>query len=587
MPLRDYQAIAVDRIWQHTRAKKQSNPCVVLPTGSGKTHVIAQLCQDAVGLWGGRVLILAHVKELLQQAYDKLHAADPGLDIGIYSAGLGLKQPGSDVVIAGIQSVWKKAEELGRRDICIVDEAHLIPTGEGEGRYRALIKDLLATCPHMRVIGLTATPYRTKTGLICAPENMLNEVVYEVGVKELIHDGFLSPLRSKHAKAQAKLGRVSMRMGDYHRKELETALTDEGLMQSMVSEALTLAKGRKHILIFTSGLLHAEKVTDLLRAAGETPGLVTGKTPKKQRASSIEDFRAGGLRILTSVSALTTGLDAPKTDCCILMRPTKSPGLYYQMVGRGFRISPGKKDCLILDFGGCIERFGPVDLIVPRKQRQGEAKEPGVGDLVPEKPVHKVCPDCATCNPRGAQFCAECGYQFTELTEQASERAIISVAEREELHVVRTLYAVHAKKGAAPGHPRTLRVDYCSYGARASEWICVEHEGRAHRKALRWWASRSRAPMPATAEMAASLANRGALARTTLVETLKQPGEQWPRIVAYEIDDVPEYSLTAEDHIENAVLEGKLDLAFELCDEAGLDPAIFLTGAQLDAVLPF
>lgn len=201
MQLRQYQQDAVAAVYQHL-STRLDNPCVVIPTGGGKTPVIAKICSDAVTQWQGRVLVLAHVKELLEQSADKLRAVCPDVEVGIYSAGLKSRDTKQAVIVAGIQSVYEKAGELGRFDLVIVDEAHLIPP-DGEGMYRQLLADLKVINPRLRVIGLTATPFRLGTGEICTGDGILNTVCYEIGVKELIVAGYLSPPTGKPQKAKA------------------------------------------------------------------------------------------------------------------------------------------------------------------------------------------------------------------------------------------------------------------------------------------------------------------------------------------------------------------------------------------------
>ena len=171
MQLRPYQLEAVDAVYRHLRAH-DDNPCVVIPTAGGKTPVMATICKDAVGTWNGRVLILAHVKELLEQAADKLDRIAPELHVGIHSAGLNRRDTEHPVIIAGIQSVYKRACDLGAFNLVMVDEAHMIPP-DGDGMYRQCLADMKVINPQVRVIGLTATPFRMKSGMICAPENFL------------------------------------------------------------------------------------------------------------------------------------------------------------------------------------------------------------------------------------------------------------------------------------------------------------------------------------------------------------------------------------------------------------------------------
>jgi len=171
MQLRPYQLAAVDAVYGHLRSR-DDNPCVVIPTAGGKTPVMATICRDAVTQWDGRVLVLAHVKELLEQTADKLTAVCPDVPFGIYSAGLRRRDTEQAVIVAGIQSVYRRACELDRFDLVIVDEAHLIPL-DGEGMYRQFLADAQVVNPCLRVIGFTATPFRLKDGPNVVPvENL-------------------------------------------------------------------------------------------------------------------------------------------------------------------------------------------------------------------------------------------------------------------------------------------------------------------------------------------------------------------------------------------------------------------------------
>jgi DNA repair protein RadD len=222
MILRDYQHAAVEAVYDHLR-KRDDNPCVVIPTAGGKTPVIATICRDAVGRWGGRVLVLAHVKELLEQTADKLRAVCPEVPFGVYSAGLKRRDRTEPVIVAGIQSVWKKACDFDPFDLVIVDEAHLIPP-EGDGMYRQFLDDARTVNPNLRVIGCTATPYRLKTGSICTPEGILNHVCYEVGVRELIVRGYLCPLVSKAGRTRFDTSDLHARGSEFVADEVEDLL---------------------------------------------------------------------------------------------------------------------------------------------------------------------------------------------------------------------------------------------------------------------------------------------------------------------------------------------------------------------------
>ncbi|MEI8194332.1 MAG: DEAD/DEAH box helicase family protein [Phycisphaerae bacterium] len=542
MQLRPYQLQAVEAVYQHLR-QRDDNPCVVLPTGSGKTPLIATICRDAVERWGGRVLVLAHVKELLAQAVDKLHVMAPDLwmQIGVYSAGLSSRDTAHPIIVAGIQSVYQKARELGRFEIVLIDESHMIPPS-GEGMYRRFLEDARQINPQLRVIGLTATPFRMSSGPICVPppEGILNSVCYEVGVRELIRDGYLSPLRSKGGKFKANTDDLHVRGGEFIPGEVEALMDQDMLVYSASKEIVEHVRsgGRKACLIFAAGVKHGRHVAKIVeQVSGEECGFVDGETPSIFRDQLIQRFREGQLRYLANVNVLTTGFDAPNVDCVALLRPTMSPGLYYQMVGRGFRLCPGKVDCLVLDFGGNVLRHGPVDQIrvsEPNQKRSGIAPA-------------KECPQCQSLIATGYAACPECGFVFPpperrEHDGTADATGVLSGEVTITEYPIRSVnYSVHVKRDAAPDAPRSMRVDYeYAYYQHKSEWVCFEHHGFARLKAEAWWKLRSCAPVPTSAEEAVTLANAGALAETLSITVRSVAGEKFDRIVDCELGAKPE-----------------------------------------------
>jgi DNA repair protein RadD len=473
MELRPYQQAAIDAVYEYLR-NHDDNPCIVIPTAGGKTPVMATICRDAVGRWEGRVLILAHVKELLEQTADKLTLVCPEVHFGVYSAGLKRRDTEHSVIVAGIQSVYRKACDLGGFNLIIVDEAHLIQP-DGEGMYRQFLSDAKVINPEVRVIGLTATPFRLKSGMICAPENILNQVCFDVGVKELIRDGYLCPLVTKAGKEKADMGELHVRGGEFVAGEVEDLMDQDRLVMAACAEIVALAHDRRSVLIFASGVKHGQHVARVLAdMSGQECGFVCGDTPTTQRDELLARFRSGSLRYLANVNVLTTGFDAPNIDCVALLRPTMSPGLFYQMCGRGFRLHPGKRDCLVLDFGGNVLRHGPVDEITIR-----EPNGPGNG----QAPA-KECPGCQALIAAGYAICPLCGHVFPPPERQkhdakASEAGILSGQVTTTVYQVQdAFYGIHTKRGADDSAPKTLRVDYkVGWQQFKSEWICFEHEG--------------------------------------------------------------------------------------------------------------
>ncbi len=527
MELRPYQREAVEAVYQHLRAR-DDHPCVVIPTAGGKTPVMATICRDAVSLWNGRVVILAHVKELLQQALDKLRSIAPDLPVGLYSAGLKRRELNYAVTIAGIQSIYTKACDLGPVDLIIVDEAHLIPP-DGEGRYRQFTTEAKAVNPEVRVIGLTATPFRMNSGTICAPENILNHVCFEIGVRELIGQGYLCPLRTKAGIARADMSGLHVRAGEFIAGEVEDLMDADDLVQAACGEIMEHTAERQSVLIFASGVHHGQHVVETLRSRhGVECGFVEGNTPTRERDELLGRFKRGELKYLANVNVLTTGFDAPSIDCVAMLRPTLSPGLYYQMVGRGFRLHPDKVDCLVLDFGGNILRHGPVDDL--------RIKEPGKGDG--EAPA-KECPECHAVVHAAYSVCPECGYEFppperTKHDAQATDAGILSdQTMHSAFDVTDVWYEVHRKRGD-PNAPPSMRVYYqCGFATTFSEWVCFEHTGYPRRKAEAWWVERSNEPVPATVEEAVDIARCGDLARTMAITVQRKPGEKYDEVVGH------------------------------------------------------
>jgi len=472
MQLRPYQLEAVEAVYRHLR-ERDDHPCVVIPTAGGKTPVIATICRDAVQRWGGKVLILAHVKELLEQAAEKLRAVAPDLPFGLYSAGLKRRDLGYAVTVAGIQSVYQRSADVGAVDLVIVDESHLIPP-DGEGMYRQFLAEMQAINPLVRVIGFTATPFRMKSGSICAPENILNAVCYEIGVRELIVQGYLCPLRTKAGTQKPDTDRLHVRAGEYVASEVEQLMDDDNLVYAACREIIAHTQDRQAVLIFAAGVAHAQHVARVLHDRhGVECGFVCGETLPFERDETLRRFRSGELKYLVNVNVLTTGFAAPNIDCVALLRPTLSPGLFYQMVGRGFRLHPGKTDCLVLDFGGNVLRHGPVDQI------RADGKPPGNG----EAPV-KECPSCHELVAAGYASCPVCGHVFPpremrQHERRASDAGILSdQVTRVDYDVEDVFYAVHTKRNAPPDAPRTMRVDYrVGFNQYISEWVCVEHTG--------------------------------------------------------------------------------------------------------------
>lgn len=538
--LRPYQEEVKAAVYEHLRTR-DDNPCAVVATAGGKSPIMASICKDVVTQWNGRVLILAHVKELLQQTADKLRQVCPEVNFGIYSAGLKRRDTQHPVIIAGIQSVYRRACELDAFDLVLVDEAHLIPL-EGDGMYRQFLADARVINPHLRIVGFTATPYRLKTGPICTPDGYLNHICCEVGVRELIVGGYLCPLISKAGKVKADTTVLHVRGGEFVADELESLMDSDALVRSACAEIVEHTASRNACLIFATGVKHGQHIVEVLEEYGLACGFVCGDTPAAERDATLSRFKSGQLKYLCNVNVLTTGFDAPHIDCVALLRPTMSPGLYYQMVGRGFRLHPSKENCLVLDFGGNVLRHGPVDQIKVTTAERGDGQAPA-----------KECPECQAVIAAGFAKCPQCGYEFPPPERQkheakASEAGILSGQVTTTKYAVQDVfYSVHTKRGASDDAPKTLRVEYqVGWHQYQSEWICFEHTGYARDKAIAWWRKRSPDPVPSTAQEAVDIIQGGGLAPTLEITVRAVAGEPYERIVGYSLGPMPEALSAAE-----------------------------------------
>lgn len=549
--LRPYQSDAVDSVYRHLR-EKDTNPCVVIPTAGGKSLCIAQVAKDAVTKWNGRVMILAHVKELVEQNAGKLKSICPELPVGVYSAGLDSRDTQQPVVVAGIQSVYNKIEAFKPFDLVMIDEVHMVPP-DGEGRYRTFLEAAKRVNPRVRLIGWTATPYRTQGGLICKPENLLNEVCYEIGVKELINRGYISNITARAGKVKADTEGLHIRAGEFVAEDVEKLMGEDRLVTSACQEIVELTKDRRACLIFCTSIAHCKKVAaQIAKFSGEECAVVTGDTPDLEREETIRRLRGETvnadlfaekppLKYCCNVSVLTTGTDIPRLDTIALLRPTNSPGLLVQMVGRGFRLSPetGKTECLVLDYGRNIERHGPIDMI--------KVKEPGQGG---GGPLAKECPECRTIVNLPVMLCPTCGYQWPrkeperKAHEATAARAGILSGEVtiEKFPVKHTLYQVWEKRDAPPDAPKTVRVTYdVDYLTHYSEWLCPEHTGYARRKFEKWWREHAHpdCPMPRTAEEVCEHEFSGMLREVKEITVRFVSGQKYPEITGCELGDFP------------------------------------------------
>jgi DNA repair protein RadD len=530
---RPYQSRTLDELWGWFTRHTGGNPIVEACVGAGKSLMIALLAQRAdLEFPGTRILVLVHQKELLEQNVEKIMAVWPEANVGLYSAGAGRKDLGCQITYATIGSIWKDAHLLGRIDIVLADECHLINPKDA-GMWRAFLKDLAKYNPDTRCIGWTGTPFRGNGVWLTAGDDALfTHVATKVTMRELLDLGFLAPLVPATTVTRIDSHDVRTSGDDYVVSELAKVTDTEELVEATCDEIVQLAAERKRWLVFAVTIEHAQHVCDALVRRGVAAAMVCGDvkiTPKAERARLIADYKAGRIRCLVNVGVLTTGFDAPEMDFIALLRATKSPVLYVQIAGRGMRLAPGKTDCLWADFTDTTSIMGPVDAVkgrLPQGGRKGEAPT-------------KLCPSCGSQNPASATECVDCGFQFPEPERikhgvQASAAAILS-SQQETMFDTRPVTEVRYRLHHKPGSPTSLRVEYYDNMIRvASEWVCLGHDGFARKKAERWWTQRTTIDaIPSNAEQALEWLeySDAVLRRPASIIVTKR--DKYPQIVSY------------------------------------------------------
>lgn len=354
--LRSYQQEAVQATLEHFRQEK-TPAVIVLPTGAGKSLVIAELARLAKG----RVLVMAHVRELVEQNYLKFKQFD--LEAGIFSAGLNKKESSQKVIFASIQSIARAEEEIFQGfSLVVIDECHRVNT-EGDTQYFQVIQKLQKHNPDICILGLTATPYRLGFGYIynynlsqkrsvSDEPRFFNKCIYELPLAYLIKNKFLTPpVKIDSPVACYDFSSLKVHGTSYLTSQLEVLLKDQKRITPLIIKNIVdISQSRQGVMIFTSSVNHAIEIMKSLPPY--VSALVTGETEGREREEIISAFKQTKLKYLVNVSVLTTGFDAPHVDVIAILRPTESVSLYQQIVGRGLRLSPDKTDCLILDYTG-------------------------------------------------------------------------------------------------------------------------------------------------------------------------------------------------------------------------------------------
>lgn len=515
---RSYQVEAVSAIYTYF-GNNTGNPVVAMPTGTGKSVVIAMFLESVFKYYPNqRVMILTHVKELIQQNYEKLMSLWAFAPAGVYSAGLNRRDVHAPITFAGIGSVAKNWAMFGHVDLVIIDEAHLVSPTEAT-MYQVFLAGLMSRNPNLKVIGLTATPWRLGHGKITDPvkndkgeevPGIFTDLCFDItGIEafnRLIAEGYLAPLVPKSTATKLDVDGVHMRGGEFIQSELQTAVDKTDITIAAVKEAMELGYNRRSWLVFAAGVEHAIHTAEIMNDLGIPTVAIHSKMTDRERDDAIRKFKSGHYRAAVNNNVLTTGFDHPAIDLILCLRPTASAVLWVQMLGRGTRPCEGKENCLVLDFANNTRRLGPInDPVVPRRK----------GEKGGDAPV-KECPVCSTWVHASLRWCnglmadgSACKHEFkfeTKLKQGASTAELIKgdMPVVEVFKVDHITFIEHRKDGRPPMMKASY---YCGYRV-FEEFVCVEHTNYAGKKARDWWRARSDEPMPSTTAEALERADR-------------------------------------------------------------------------------
>lgn len=442
MELRPYQREALEATLR--KMVTDRNVLIQAATGAGKTIFFSALIRHCMEQYNMRIAVVAHRETLVRQTVDKLLRVWPdGADkIGLACASVAksvcLDAP---VIVGSPQTLARRADAMPPVHLLIVDEAHRIPPVNVKSEYGTLIQALRDKYPDMRLVGVTATPYRLDHGYIYGDRckkgavNLFTGLTYEVATDTLQEQGYLVPLVG-FGIAAPDLSGVRKSMGEYNLAELGNTMSQKLHVDSAVKAVREYAKDRQHIVVFAVTISHAETLAAAFATAGFAVTAVHSEQPHKERLQVLADFDAGRLQVIVNVGVLTEGWDCAKVDCMVMCRPTMSTALHIQMVGRGLRTHAGKGDCILLDLAGNWRRHGqdisrPHVKIPTEKDRKKVAPEP------------RICPACSMLLDKPVKTCPWCGHVFEstpreeENGRQEMARCYHTPPDKARVHVLR------------------------------------------------------------------------------------------------------------------------------------------------------
>lgn len=447
--LRDYQVAAIEDLFNYYLSGSSGHPLITMPTGTGKSLVIAYIIKSTLTGYASpgltlrpspscRVLVLTHSKELVENDAAAFARVMPGFDYGIYCADLNRKDKDKQVTFGSIQSVARNphhfVNHLNPIRAVIIDEAHRVSPEESKS-YLKVINTLQAVWPKLTVMGLTATGWRLDTGPLTA-NGIFTDCPVDYCSPEMfmwfIQQGYLIKPVPYRTQAQFDATGVKVRRGEFDDAALEEAMAKQNLIPRALEEftKFGLEDKRGRWLVFMPSVRHVEEGVAWFQEHGISAVGIHHEVKDKDRVARLAAHKAGKVRVAVNQNVLTTGYDDPAIDYIGVVRPTLSSSLWVQMLGRGTRplYAPGhdlshmegrlaaiqaspKHDCRVMDFAGNTRRLGPInDPVMPKAKDPDAPKKRKPAEA---EPAAKECEVCHAWNGANARFCEECGAPFS------------------------------------------------------------------------------------------------------------------------------------------------------------------------------
>jgi DNA repair protein RadD len=497
--LRWYQQECAEAGFNAVKNDKDCHPLLAIPTAGGKSLILCEIINLFLSdNCKSNVLVLSHNSEILEQNHEELENYFEGSEVGLYSSTLKSKTV-KKVTVAQIQSAYRKPELFYHFDLIIIDECHLIPN-TSTTMYRSFLEVIQAN-----YIGLTATPFRTGSGYLHEGEKALfTHLAYDLTSMEnfnrLVSEGYLSQLFSKSTKLKLNVDGVKTIAGDFSPKDMSEIIDRDSITEAAINETLMFGDNYKQWLFFAINIKHAENITEMLISKGVSAICVHSKMERK-RSEVLKEVRNGKYRAIVNVDILTTGFNLKNIDLICLLRPTKSPIIHVQTIGRGLRVIykkgmplqtaeqrlkaiefGGKPHCLVLDYAGNCSRLGAVNDV---KVKTKGKKDSG-GSMI------KVCPECDIENHLSAKVCCNCEYIFPvkeKIVETASIAEVVKKTKKQKLsigwHEIDEIdYSL--KRSGKGGKNNYIKATYSVGDSKVHENIFLENRGYAKHLAQHW-----------------------------------------------------------------------------------------------------